>query len=194
MFVVASERLFNVFNISSYWNATRFLQLFPATGLQKKLSRNFQAFPNIFPEVFPERKGENVKYNAIALLSRLLIPFWQLVIIICVIIKKINCIIVPRCTKCEWEWSLEIENKNHWVFEQLVWQRASGKRNLHLPRSGMELDGSSWTLLSCFSLNLGGGGGGGGLMVPDVVDDTIDILIEGDCISPSLTTTANVNK
>lgn len=54
----------------------------------------------------------------------------------------------------------------------------------NLPRSGMELDGSSCTFLSCFSLNLGGGGGGGGRMVPDVVDDTIDILTVGDCITP----------
>lgn len=41
----------------------------------------------------------------------------------------------------------------------------------------MELEGSSCTFLSCFScLNLGGGGGGVGLMVPGVVEDTIDIL------------------
>lgn len=58
----------------------------------------------------------------------------------------------------------------------------------------MELDGSSCTFLSCFSLNLGGGGGGGGLMVPDVVDDTIDILTVGDCIPPAVKTTVNQNE
>lgn len=62
----------------------------------KKLSRNFQAFPNIFPEVFPERKGENVKCNnAIAPPSRLLVLFWQLVAI-CLLLSNFHYVILSR--------------------------------------------------------------------------------------------------
>lgn len=50
---------------------------------------------------------------------------------------------------------------------------------MRLPRSGIELDGSSLPLSALISFGFGGGGGGGGLMVAedpgdeDDVDDTI---------------------
>lgn len=61
------------------------------------------------------------------------------------------------------------------------------------PKSGIELEGSSWCPLSSFSLCFGGGGGGGGLMTveapeggEEVEEDTIAPLGTRNSLTPVL--------